>query len=135
MNTKYASIMNIKLNKGNKMKIVNIVVSSGLTLLLVGCATKGHSINTANHTISLENGKKYIVPVGSSYTKEPVTKGVIKRYTELGVKNCNMGDITWETKSVAEALNNAMREGTKDQGIAIIREAAKEGTIGCASAI
>ncbi len=46
--------------------------------------------------VTLENGKQYSVPEGSVYTKAPVTDKAIQRYTELGVKDCQIGDITWE---------------------------------------
>jgi len=115
--------------------MLKVAVLSGLAVLVAGCSTNEPSVNTAKQIVTLENGKQYSVPVGASYTKGPVTKGVIKRYTEMGVPGCQEGDITWEMYSVANAINAVMREGTKDEGITIIEKAAKEGTIGCASPV
>ncbi len=92
-----------------------------------------HSIQSKQKIVTLENGKRYSVPEGSSYTKAPVTDKAIQRYTELGVKGCQNGDITWEAQSVADSINEVMRAGTKEEGLTIIKKAAKEGTMGCSS--
>ena len=115
------------------MKALNVTLISGLALLVIGCSTNEPTVNTANETVTLENGKQYSVPTGSSYTKAPVTDKVIQRYTEFGVEDCENGDITWETQSVADSINEVMRSGTKEGGLAIYEKAAQEGTIGCAS--
>lgn len=115
------------------MKALNITLLSGLALLAVGCSTNEPTVNITNQIVTLDNGKKYSVPEGSSYTKAPVTDKAIARYTELGVKDCQSGDITWEMYSVADSLNAVMRKGTKEEGIAVIEKAAKEGTMGCSS--
>ena len=118
------------------MKMLKVCVLSGLAVLFVGCSTNEPSVNTAKQIVTLENGKQYSVPVGASYTKAPVTKRVIKRYTEMGVSGCQDGDITWEMYSVANKINAIMREGAaKEEGIAIYKKAAKEGTVGCASPV
>ena len=117
------------------MKVLKVTLLSGLALLAVGCTTNEPTVNTTKQIVTLENGKKYSVPEGSSYTKAPVTEKAIKRYTELGVKDCQNGDITWEMYSVADSLNAVMRKGTKEEGLAVIEKAAKEGTMGCASPI
>ncbi len=111
------------------MKALKLTLLSGMALLVVGCSTHEPKV------VTLENGKQYSVPEGSVYTKAPVTDKAIQRYTELGVKDCQIGDITWEDKSVADSLNTVMREGTKEEGIAVVEKAAKEGTMGCASPI
>ena len=115
------------------MKTLKVTIVSGLALLVVGCSTNEPAMTTENQIVTLENGKKYSVPVGSSYTKAPVTDKAIARYTELGVKDCQKGDITWEMYSVADSLNASMRKGTKEEGLAIVKKAAKDGTMGCAS--
>ena len=115
------------------MKALNVTLISGLALLVIGCSTNEPTVNTANETVTLENGKQYSVPAGSSYTKAPVTDKVIQRYTEFGVTGCKSGDITWEEQKVADAINAVMRNGSKDEGLAIYEKAAKEGTIGCSS--
>jgi len=115
------------------MKTLKVTLLSGLALLAVGCSTNEPTVNTATQIVTLENGKQYSVPEGSSYTKAPVTDKAIARYTELGVKDCQKGDITWEMYSVADSLNAVMRKGSKEEGVAIIEKAAKDGTMGCAS--
>ena len=115
------------------MNTLKVTLVAGLALLVVGCSTNEPAMKPENQIVTLDNGKKYSVPVGSSYTKAPVTDKAIARYTELGVKDCQKGDITWEMYSVADSLNEVMRKGTKDEGLAIVKKAAKEGTMGCAS--
>lgn len=110
-----------------------MALSVTVGLLIVGCSTNEPAPSTKNEIVTLDNGKQYSVPVGSIYTKAPVTQKAIARYTELGVKECENGDITWEDKSVSERINGIMRNGTKEEGVSIIEKAAKEGTIGCAS--
>jgi len=117
------------------MRALKVTLLSGMALLAVGCTTNEPTVNTTKQTVTLENGKQYSVPEGSSYTKAPVTDKAIQRYTELGVKDCQNGDITWEMYSVANSLNEVMREGSKEEGLAIIEKAAKEGTVGCASSL
>ena len=115
------------------MNALQVTLISGLALLVIGCSTNEPTVNTIKQTVTLDNGKQYSVPTGSSYTQAPVTDKVIQRYTEFGVKGCGNGDITWEMYSVADAINVVMRSGTKEGGAAIYEKAAKEGTIGCAS--
>lgn len=109
------------------MKALKVTLLSTIAVLVTGCSTNEPQV------VTLDNGKQYSVPEGSVYTKAPVTDKAIKRYTELGVKDCQSGDITWEDKSVAESINAVMREGTKEEGLAIVKKAAKDGTMGCAS--
>ena len=103
--------------------------------LFVGCTSTGPTFNT-NDTMVVKSidGKSYTIPKGTSHTREAVTPAVIKRYIEFGVRNCKDGDITWEEEKTAEAINNILRSGTKEDGIALYRKAASEGKIGCASA-
>jgi len=115
------------------MKALKITLLSGIALLLAGCNTNEPTLNTTKQIVTLENGKRYSVPEGSTYTKAPVTEKAIQRYTELGVKGCQNGDITWEAQSVADSINKVMRSGTKEEGLTIIEKAAIEGTIGCSS--
>lgn len=115
------------------MKVKNMVWSVAVAVMMAGCSTNEPAPSTKNEIVTLENGKRYSVPVGSIYTKAPVTKRAIARYTELGVKGCQDGDITWEDQTVSESINSMMRNGTKEEGVAIVQKAAKEGTIGCAS--
>ncbi len=119
------------------MKIVQITLLAGVALLWTGCSSTEPSVSSASteHVVTLDNGKQYSVPVGTIYTQSPVTKKVIQRYTELGVKDCKNGDITWETKNLADNINEVMRNGSKDEGLVLYKEAAKVGTVGCASPI
>ena len=73
------------------------------------------------------DGKSYTIPKGTSHTREAVTPKAIKFYKKIGVDNCKDGDITWEEEKTAEAINNILRSGTKEEGIALYRTAASEG--------
>jgi len=103
--------------------------------LFVGCTGTEPTFNT-NDTMVVKSidGKSYTIPKGTSHTREAVTPKAIKFYQEIGVSNCKEGDITWEEEKTAEAINNILRSGTKEEGIALYRKAASEGKIGCASA-
>ena len=103
--------------------------------LFIGC-TNTEPVLNMNDTMVVKtlDGKSYTIPKGTSHTREAVTPEVINRYTEFGVSNCKDGDITWEEEAFAESINNIMRSGTKENGIALYRKAAIEGKIGCASA-
>ena len=79
------------------------------------------------------DGKHYMVPVGASTSSYAVDSKVIKRFQEFGVSDCQDGDITWEAYKTANAVNEVMRNGKKEEGIAIYKKAAAEGQIGCAS--
>jgi hypothetical protein len=106
-----------------------------ISSLFVGCTSTQPTLNT-NDTMLVKtiDGKSYTIPKGTTHTREAVTPELIKRYTEFGVRNCKNGDITWEEDAFAESINNIMRNGTKEDGIALYRKAASEGKIGCASA-
>ena len=108
------------------MKALKLTLLSGIAVLAVGCSTYEPTVNTTKQIVTLENGKQYSVPEGSSYTKAPVTDKVIQRYTEFGVEGCQNGDITWEAQNVADSINEVMRTGSKEEGIAIYEKAAKE---------
>jgi len=103
--------------------------------LFVGCTSTGPTFNI-NDTMVVKtiDGKSYTIPKGTSHTREAVTPKAIKFYKKIGVNNCKDGDITWEEESFAESINSIMRNGTKEDGIALYREAASEGKVGCASA-
>lgn len=103
--------------------------------LFMGCTNTQPILNT-NDTMVVKtiDGKSYTIPKGTSHTREAVTPKAIKFYKEIGVDNCKDGDITWEEEKTAEAINNILRSGTKEDGIALYRKAASEGKIGCASA-
>jgi len=116
------------------MKVLKISLLTGVVLVLAGCSANEPTMNTEKKIVTLDNGKRYSVPVGSIYTKAPVTDKAIQRYTQLGVKGCQNGDITWEEERVADNINEVMRRGKiKGEGIAIYKKAAKEGHIGCSS--
>lgn len=116
-------------------KVNNTFLLAVISSLFTGCTGTEPTFNT-NDTMVVTgtDGKKYTIPKGTSYTREAVTPQVIKRYTEFGVRYCKEGDITWEEQKTAEAINNILRSGTKEEGITLYRKAASEGKIGCASA-
>ena len=114
------------------MKKVQYVLGLGVSLLLVGCMGSP-TVSTSNmQTVTLEDGKSYKVPVGAVYTKAAVTSQMIQFYKTWGV-DCKNGDITWEDPSIANKINKIMRSGTKQEGIEMYVEAAKDGEIGCSS--
>jgi len=115
------------------MKKLQYALGMGISLLLVGCMESPTVSQTQTHIIKLDNGKEYKIPVGAVYTRDAVTPQAIKFYKVMGVHNCKNGDITWEDPSVADRINKIMRSGTKQEGITMYVEAAKEGTIGCSS--
>ena len=116
-------------------KLKYILLLTLTSSLFVGCANTQPTFNT-NDTMVVKtiDGKSYTIPKGTSHTREAVTPKAIKFYKEIGVSNCKDGDITWEEEKTAEAINNILRSGTKEDGIALYRKAANEGKIGCASA-
>ena len=116
------------------MKKLQYIVGMGASFLLLGCMGSKSSISpTQMHTVKLENGKQYRVPVGAIYTKSPVTPQAVQFYTVMGVSTCKNGDITWEDPSIANRINKIMRSGTKQEGIEMYVKAAKNNEIGCAS--
>ncbi len=115
------------------MKKIQYILGFGVSLLLVGCMNSPTVSPTKMQTVKLENGKSYKVPVGAVYTKAPVTPQAVQFYKVMGVTHCKNGDITWEDPSIADRINKIMRSGTKQEGIAMYVEAAKDAEIGCAS--
>lgn len=116
------------------MKKLQYVVGMGASFLLLGCMGSKSSVSpTQMHTVKLENGKQYRVPVGAIYTKSPVTPQAVQFYTVMGVSTCKNGDITWEDPNIADRINKIMRSGTKQEGIEMYVKAAKNNEIGCAS--
>lgn len=113
-----------------KMKYV---LGMGMAFLIMGCMESSTVSMDNMHIVKLENGKSYKIPVGAVYTKDAVTPQAINFYKVMGVSNCKNGDITWEDPVIADRINKIMRSGTKQEGIKLYVEAAKEGTIGCSS--
>lgn len=114
----------------NRLQYASTLV---LTFLLVGCMNSSTVSPSKMQTITLEDGKSYKVPVGAVYTKAAVTPKAIQFYKVMGVSNCKNGDITWEDPSISDKINKIMRSGTKQEGITMYVEAAKDGEIGCSS--
>ena len=117
------------------MKKLQYVLGMGISLLMVGCMESPTISQNNTHIVKLNNGKQYKIPVGAVYTQDAVTPQAINFYKVMGVSNCKNGDITWEDPIVADRINKIMRGGTKQEGITMYVEAAKEGTIGCSSPI
>ena len=114
-------------------KKLHVVLGVGMSLLMVGCMESPTVSMDKMQVVKLENGKSYKIPVGAVYTKDAVTPQAINFYKVMGVSNCKNGDITWEDPVIADRINKIMRGGTKQEGITMYVEAAKEGTIGCSS--
>ena len=117
------------------IKIKYTLLLTLASLLFIGCTSTQPTLNT-NDTMVVQtiDGKSYMIPKGTSHTREAVTPKAIKFYKKIGVDHCKDGDITWEEEKTAEAINNILRSGTKEEGITLYRKAASEGKIGCASA-
>jgi len=115
------------------MKKIQYILGFGVSLLLVGCMNSSTVSPSKMQIVKLEDGKSYKVPVGSVYTKAAVTPKAIQFYKVMGVSTCKNGDITWEDPSIADKINKIMRSGTKQEGITMYVEAAKNSEIGCSS--
>ena len=116
-------------------KLKSTFLLAATSSLFMGCTGTEPTFNE-NDTMVVKSidGKSYTIPKGTSHTREAVTPKAIKFYNKIGVSNCKAGDITWEEEQTAEAINNILRSGTKEEGISLYRKAASEGKIGCASA-
>ncbi|WP_309498076.1 hypothetical protein, partial [Sulfurovum sp.] len=103
-------------------KLKYTLLLTATATLFVGCTGAEPTLN-ANDTMIVKdiNGKSYTIPKGTSHTREAVTPKAIKFYKKIGVSNCKDGDITWEEEKTAEAINNILRSGTKEEGIALYR--------------
>ncbi len=105
-----------------------------MSFVMLGCTGSKSSISPEKtHIVKLENAKQYKIPVSAIYTKAPVTPQAIQFYKVMGVGNCKDGDITWEDPSIANRINKIMRSGTKQEGIEMYVNAAKNKEIGCSS--
>jgi len=109
------------------------ILAASFLLGMVGCASTEAAVEPMIQTVKLADGKQYNVPINATYTQKAVTPKAIKFYQGLGVTECADGDITWEDKAVADKINKIMRTGSKDEGIALYKQAAKNGSIGCSS--
>lgn len=106
----------------------------GALLVVTGCTGSQPAFDPANtEVVQTINGMYYSVPKGTTHTREAVTPKVINFYQKIGVRHCRVGDITWEEAKTSEQINQILRGGTKEEGIALYKRAAKEGKIGCAS--
>ena len=117
------------------MKKMQYIAGIGMSLFIVGCMQSPSIDKKKMQTVKLADGKSYSVPVGAIYTKAPVTPQAIQFYKVMGVSECKDGDITWEDPVVANRINKIMRSGTKQEGITLYVNAAKNEQIGCASPI
>lgn len=113
-----------------RYSVILLVIMS----LFVGCSHVQPSCNTKD-TMQVQtlDGKSFTVPKGTIYTREAVTEKVIQFYHKIGIESCKVGDITWEEAKTSEMINTILRSGTKEDGIALYKKAAREGKIGCAS--
>ncbi len=109
------------------------MLATGFALVFVGCTNNQPSPDLSKTVIKTIGEKHYSIPEGTTSSNYAVDSKVIKRYQEFGVSDCQEGDITWEDQTTADAINEVMRNGKKEEGIAIYKKAAGEGRIGCAS--
>ena len=114
------------------MKLKSIL-ATGFALVFVGCTNTQPSPDLSKTVIKTIGEKHYSIPEGTTSSNYVVDSKVIKRYQEFGVSDCQEGDITWEDQTTADAVNEVMRNGKKEEGMAIYKKAASEGKIGCAS--
>lgn len=114
------------------MKRVNLLLIPAAAMLLSACSTAQPSVATDVKTLKKAGDKYYLVPAGTSSPSSAVDDKVIAFYHKIGVADCQKGDITWEELKTADSINAMMRNGTKEEGIALYKKAAKEGKVGCA---
>ena len=114
------------------MKKLNLLLIPATAMLFSACSTQQPSLDTNVKTLKKAGGKYYLVPAGTSTPPSAVDDKVIAFYHKVGVADCQKGDITWEEEKTADSINAMMRNGTKEEGIAIYKKAAKAGNIGCA---
>jgi len=114
-------------------KLKFILVGSLASLLFIGCTSNQPAFDPSNKDIKMVEGKPYRVPHGASYSHYAVSNKVIEFYQDIGLSDCQKGDITWEEQKTADAINTVIRKGSKSEGKAIYRKAATEGKIGCSS--
>ena len=115
------------------MTELKIILATGFALVFVGCTNNQPSPDLSKTVIKTVGEKHYSIPEGTTASNYAVDSKVIKRYQEFGVSDCKEGDVTWEDPQTANAVNEVMRNGKKEEGIAIYKKAGSEGRIGCAS--
>ena len=115
------------------MTELKFILAAGFALVFVGCTNTQPSPDLSKTVIKTIGEKHYSIPAGTTASNYAVDSKVIKRYQEFGVNDCKDGDITWEDQQTENAINEVMRNGKKEEGVAIYKKAASEGRIGCAS--
>jgi len=114
------------------MKKVNLLLIPAAAVLFSACSTAQPSVAPDAKTLKKAGDKYYLVPANTSSPSSAVDDKVIPFYHKIGVAECQKGDITWEELKTADRINAIMRNGSKEEGIALYKKAAKEGKVGCA---
>jgi PBP1b-binding outer membrane lipoprotein LpoB len=113
------------------MKSLKLMSATVFTLLLIsGCSSNQPEFDPNHTEVQTVDGKSYNIPLGASPSPYVDAK-VIKFYQEIGLTNCQEGDITWEEQNAISEMGDAIAKGDKG----IYHKLAKEGRIGCASPI
>jgi len=120
-------------SRGRKMIKSRYILVASFMFGMVAHASTEATVKTEMQIVKLSDGKQYKVPTNTTYTQKAVTAKAIKFYQSIGAVECKDGDITWEDKVVADKINQIMRTGHKDEGIALYKKAAIEGKVGCSS--
>lgn len=111
-----------------KTVLVSTMAAAGF--LMLGCSSNQPAFDSGDTVVEVVNGKSYNIPKGA-HPSPYVDAKVIKFYKEIGLSDCQDGDITWEEEKAKEEMGIAISKGDKG----IYKKLAKENRIGCASPI
>ncbi len=110
------------------------MLATGFALVFVGCTSNQPAPDLSKTEVQTIDGKHYSIPKGTIASRYAMSDKVIKQYQAFGLSDCKEGSVTWEDQKTNSAINEVMRDGDKkSEGIAIYKNAASEGRIGCAS--
>ncbi len=121
----------------NREKLKLMALLGFITLSLIGCVDDQPSFNPNNNGLVVVKGRTYIVPLEAYYTTDAFRseneKGVVKlRHAGL---DCRKGDISWISKEVQKAAQEAKLDGDINRAASIVIEAPRKGYMGCAHPI
>jgi len=110
-------------------KYYNLTLGAFTVLFLSACTTEPALDMNKTH-IEVVKGKSYQIPDGAKVSPY-VDEKVITFYQSLGLTSCKEGDITWEAESAKDEISTAISKGKRS----VYQKLAKEGKVGCASAL